>query len=283
MGTQSKVLRGMPALLMAAGILVSCVRERAIGPAATRSPRGAEGIREEPVKAAQESVAVGTEHGGFDASWYERAKRPRILVVVNRRFAGDASLWRADTRLVLSTRGGKTVRIGETPKADLKTLRAQQEIQTERRTDSSVGLFPESMSDRLRAALMRQFLAAGCAMVDPDVAERIAQAAASHAEGAEAGRQAIDVSTEAFLKDADWIIEAVTLPSRYSDMPYFISAKVVDLQSRRVLAVQSTLDMPRRLPLAGTNQPLQVTEIEEQADWLAGALSRQLAVAIKQP
>ncbi len=270
-------------MAVAAACATSCSREHPSPMAVQAVPlpaAGPTGITLEQARLGSRAPEARSSAGVADAQWYKAAGEPRILILVNRRFATDSELWRADQRVVMETSKGSSLRIiNDYEQHD--TERERTERRTEKRADSAGDFLPAEMAAGLREGLITPFLMAGCRVIDPDAVERIAQATASREQGASSGRSQADVSADAVRKESDWIMEAAVFPASTEGMPYIIAAKVVDLKTGRVMAYATTreLGLASRLPgterSAGAKMPP-----EEQGRWLAREISLKLAAAM---
>ena len=269
----------MAALLsvMVMCLAVSCANRKPVPPVRETGRGAAEGITLEEAKLGGREVA-GSADKVAEGKWYEKAGRPRILVLFNRRFAGDAELWRTDARFVLDARGGYTRRSTDKDKGEETATGGGQVVsRVQHRTDQSADLLPEAAAARAKSAFLKPLIAAKCTIVDPSVLDRIAQAETSRAEGHEHTRDPMNASTDAYLKAADWLIETVAVPSDRSRTPFFLNAKAVDLKTRSVLAYASTQDMVSLGQLPGTEDSRpKAVPVEDQAEWLVSALISQL-------
>ena len=264
------------AVVAAVGLLASCAREKLVRPASAIGPGGAEGLTAEQAGMEHRTVSGQDPNSGID-KWYAKAGRPRILTLFNRRFSGDEQKWRSNSRVVWTSHRGETERpAGQDPAT--VTEREKEILKGETRIQGPGAFIDPETAARLHASFQKPLIAAGCRLVDPAAVERIAQAAASKVEGPEGVRPAIDISTDAFLKEADWIIEVIPIPSRVPANPLFLSAKVVELKSRRILALASTREMIRKPRLPGAVKAgVKRVPVEDQSSWLVEELSRQLS------
>lgn len=270
-------------LLAAAASGASCARERAavvMLPSVAPVAPVQTGLTMEQTRLEGRLVDDRLADDAFDARWYEAAGRPRMLVLVNRRFAADSESWRADARVVMETTKGSTLKITNDYEQH-DTERERKECRAEGRADTAGDSLPAGSAAGLREGLIAPFLRAGCLLIDPDAVERIGMAVASREQGAIGERRPADVSAEAVRKEADWIIEAAAFPDAERGAQPIVAAKVVDLRNGTILAYATTREIQAASRLAGAdNAASRGMPVEGQGRWLARELSRQLAATL---
>ena len=217
---------------------------------------------------------------GFSSA-YERAKRPRIAVYVNRTLSGEVQEWTSTRRE--SVGYGETVRKEEGGKTSTTTTTGGAAASTQTRTGNGQGKFIEQKwAWRLEDAIQAPLLDAGARLVDRDLIMRLAAAATPHTAYEDLAVKTIEM--EALKGHADILAEVEISLTPDGRRGYLYRLRACDIDSGQVLVSKSSASWPRSRRTTGeyvaTTEGYQKTAYpnpEQVGAWLAQDLMEGLA------
>lgn len=251
-------------VLCSAGSLLSCVHVRPVDSATDVDAHRVEGVSLEDASLPHQVPNTDSDALGVSPDWYEALDRPRILVLINRRFAGDSQKWRADGRVVVELEGVQ----GHAGGGAWTTRRGRVVVKEDQRQRVGATLLTPLDESEIRSGLVGPLVKAGAIIVDADAVDRISESLASRTDSKDSLRSADDLAAQAYLKEADWILEVIAVPADSRVERFILLGKIMDLSSRSLLAVASAVDAGGGGLLPGAEPLPRGLSAREQAAWL---------------
>jgi hypothetical protein len=230
-----------------------------------------------PARVAPAPVAPPARPPSF-GDWYAGKGSPRVLVLVDRAFLPEEAEFQADTRSVTERSGNAAYQSRD--RGEVFAENSQREVsQVERRVANAQQL-SEREAMTLQQAFVRPLQVEGVRLVDPSTATRLQQLRDSETRQWPSRRDPQNTETQAFVNQADWLIELLATRNPPNDpQQYSLMARVIDLRSGGLMYTITSDRIVHPVMIPGSGRPPAPVPLDATANALAERLIDELPLA----